>query len=146
MVVRRIGAGHVRADRASVGVRVILVLDPDQLAERLRREARDVAGGEDVGAPADTTAIVDDDPVVDRQPGRLGELRRRLDPEPGDDAVGLERPAAAEPDDAVLDPFDDLAGQYLDTLLPVVAVDELRRARAERAWRRSRSRGTPSSP
>ena len=55
-------------------------------AERGRREARDVARCEHVVATAGAAVLVDDDAVSDGQAGRSGELRRRLDPETGDDA------------------------------------------------------------
>ena len=57
-------------------VRVVLVLDAQLLAEQRRGEAGDVAGGEDVVAAAGAAVLVDDDAVVDRQPGGLGELGR----------------------------------------------------------------------
>ena len=60
-------------------LRVILVLDPEAAAERGNREARHVAGGEDVVAPSDAAQLVDDDPVVDGEAGGLGEVGGGLD-------------------------------------------------------------------
>ena len=94
VVVGRVRSGHVRADGAAVALRVVLVLDAQRRPERSDGEARHVAGGEDVVAPADAAAVVDDDPVVEREPGPRRELLVRDDPEPGDDRVRLERRAA----------------------------------------------------
>src|SRR5438552_14654829 len=98
VVVRHARTGHVRADDLAVGLGVVLVLDPEPAAERGRREARDVAGREDVLVALDPSELVDDDAVVDGDPRRLGELRRRLDAEPGDDDVRLERAARSRRD------------------------------------------------
>ena len=87
VVVRLAGAGHVRADRPAVAVRVVLVLDPDALAERLRREARDIAGREDVVGPR-RARIRRRRSRRRRRGPRLGELDVRDDAEPGDDGVG----------------------------------------------------------
>ena len=95
MVVRLVGAGHVRADLPAVALGVVLVLDAQLAAERRDREARDVAGREHVLAAADAPERVDDDAVRDRQTGVGGELDVRLDPESGHDRVGLERPPVA---------------------------------------------------
>ena len=65
-------------------------------AERGDREAGDVAGREHVVAAADAAERVDDDAVRDRQARLGGQLDVRLDPEPGDDGVGLERAPVTE--------------------------------------------------
>ena len=99
VVVRLAGAGCVRADRAAVAVRVVLVLDPDALPERLRREANDVARREDVLGARNAPVLVHDDPVVDGEARALGELDVRDDPEPGHDRVGASGSARPERDD-----------------------------------------------
>ena len=113
---------------------MVFVLDAHELAsERPRGEARNVAGGEHVLTAAGTAELVDHDPVVDRKPGRLGELGRRHDPEPGHDAVGVDCAAAAEAHGAVLDALDQLARQHLDAALAVVARDVVGKLRREEA-------------
>jgi hypothetical protein len=73
--------------------------------------------------------VVDDDAVVHLDPARLGEVGAREDPEPSDDDVGLDRPAALglDTEHAVLprDAAHLLAREHLDALLAVVAVHEL---------------------
>src|SRR5438094_218269 len=120
VVVRHARAGHVRADDLAVGLGMVLVLDPEPPAERGRREARDVAGREDVLVPLDPSELVDEDAVVDGEPRRLGEVRGRLDAEPGDDGVRLERAARAGRDLPPAGRDDGLLRQDLDALLPVV--------------------------
>src|SRR5471030_1365230 len=53
MVVRNARTGHVRADRAAVRLRMVLVLEAEATAERGERETRDVPGREDVFAALD---------------------------------------------------------------------------------------------
>src|SRR5262245_13857862 len=91
VVIRHVGARHVRADGFPVRVRVVLVLDPVAPAERGDREVRDVAGREHVVAPVDAAVLVDDDAVVDGQSGGSGEVRVRHDPEPCDERVAGDR-------------------------------------------------------
>ena len=89
-----------------MGVRVILVLDADELAERVRREARDVAGSEDVVAPPARPNSSTTMPSSTGSPAASASSVAGLDPEPGDDAVGLEcrpPPSVTTPS---LDPFD----------------------------------------
>ena len=69
VVVRLARAGHVRAHDAAVRVRVILVLGASGAAEHEVRKVRDVARGEHVVAAVDASVLVDDDAVVDREPG-----------------------------------------------------------------------------
>ena len=118
--VRDVRAGHVRPDRAAVGLRVILVLDPEAPTERRDREARDVAGGEDVFAPRDTAQLVDDDPVVDLEPGCRRQLGGGLDTEPGDDDVRFDRPAGAGRHPGRAGRCHRLFGEHLDAAPTVV--------------------------
>ena len=90
MVVRSIGAGHVRAHLPAVTLGVVLVLDAHVAAERRHGEARDIACREHVLAAIDPTEGIDDDPVPDRQPGFGGKFDVRLDPDSGHNRAGLE--------------------------------------------------------
>ena len=94
MVVRLVGAGHVRADLPAVALGVVLVLHPDAGPEQRGGKTRDVARREEVVASADAPVVVDDDAVVDLEAGRLGELGLGNDAEPGDDDVRVERAPA----------------------------------------------------
>ena len=133
VVVRLPCAGHVRADRPAVRVRVILVLDAGVLAERGDREVRDVTGREDVVAVSRAAVFVHDDPVVDGKPRGDGELRCRLDPEPGDDDVGLDHAPGAGGEPPAAHGCDRLARQHLHALLAVVVRHELRERLGEQA-------------
>ena len=92
MVVGDLRAGHVRSDRTAVRLGVILVLDPETVAQGGDREVRDVTGGKDIFVPLDAPHLIDDDPIVDREAGGLGQAGGRLDAKPGDDDVRLELP------------------------------------------------------
>ena len=76
-------------------VGVVLVLDADALAERRAEEAGDVAGGVDVRVRWCAGARRRRCRSRPSRPGRLGELDVGRDPEPGHDAVDLERASAA---------------------------------------------------
>ena len=69
---------------------MVLVLDALVAPERGDGEARDVAGGEHVLAPARVAVLVDDDPVVHFEPGwLLRDRSSRMTPEAGNDAIRL---------------------------------------------------------
>ena len=112
---------------------MILVLDPQRDAERGNREARDVAGGEDVVVTGDAAVLVDHDPVVDLEPRCLGELRVGDDAEPGDDCIGLELQAGLGLDRRARRLGDQLAGAHVNALLAVVVGDGRREAGGEEA-------------
>src|SRR5579859_708163 len=133
VVVRRLGAGHVLADKAAVSVRVILVLDPQGRSEDGHGEARDVPRGEDVRMPGRTPVCVHDDPVVDLEPRRLGKLGVGNHAEPRCNGVGLDGAAGAGRDTVARGALDGLAGEHLDALLAVVAGDGVRQAGGEEA-------------
>ena len=63
-------------------------------AEVAGREARDVTGGEHVGAAIDTAVVVDGDPVVRGEARCGGKVVARHDAEAGDDGVCFEGAAA----------------------------------------------------
>ena len=71
------------------------MLDPEATSERGDGEACDVAGGKDVFVSRGAPEFVDDDAVVDLEPGRLRQVGLGLEPEPGDDDVRFDRPAGA---------------------------------------------------
>ena len=133
MVVRLRCARHVGADGTAVGVRVVLVLDAPRASERRDGEASDVAGGEDVVASSSAAELVDEDAVVHLEPGRLREVRRGDDPEPGDDHIGLDCGPALRRHHTGRDPLDELLGENGDALLAVVVADERGQVRREEA-------------
>jgi hypothetical protein len=65
------------------------VLDPDPLAVQGVEGVGDVAGGEHPGG-ARLQELVDEDPVLCREPGGLSELGARRNADPDDDEVGLD--------------------------------------------------------
>src|SRR5262249_59499677 len=78
------------------------VLDADALPRVRIGPSRDVAGGEDAG-DARLEEFVDEDAVVGREPGLLRDRDRRPHADAHHDAIGIERPAAAERDAASRD-------------------------------------------
>ena len=133
MVVRGVGAGHVRAYGLAVRVRVILVLDPHRRAERAHGEARDVAGGKHVLVPGYAPVLVHDDSIVDLQAGGLGKLGVRDDAQAGDDRVRVEHGAGLGLDPAPRGRGDELLGAHVDALRHVVVRHEPREAEREEA-------------
>ena len=145
---RRRWPSMLRRGRRALVQRVGPVLDADRAAEERVVRVRDVAGGEDVGV-ARAQVLVDDDAVVDREPGRLGELdraarRRRRPPRRRPSSVARRRE---------LDALDAPAPSIASTPVPrrsstpwaacrsrVDRADLARRARARAARRPARRR------
>ena len=82
-------AQRVAARDAALAARVVPVLDADPRPGDRVQGVGDVAGGEDAGG-ARLEVLVDQDPVVHREPGGLGERRPRRGPDADDDQVGVD--------------------------------------------------------
>ena len=111
-----------------MAVCVVLVLDAGSTAERRNREARDVTGGEHVGAAIDTAILVDEDPVVHGEARSRGKVGVGRDPKAGDDGICFESLTGAgdDPEDVAvgIDRADRLARDDLDSVPPVVVRHE----------------------
>jgi hypothetical protein len=140
VVVGGAGAGQVPADEPAMPVRVILVLDARSGTEHRQREARNVAGSEDVVLSCDAAVLVHDDPVVDRQPGCERQLGSRDDTEPGYHEVRHERPIRAGANDAARGMRNRLPGEHLDAPVAVVVADGQRQLAGQNAPRDPRFR------
>jgi hypothetical protein len=78
---------------------------------------------------------IHDDAIVDLQTGSSRQFGDRLDPDPGHDAINEQFLGAARPQrDLAIRPLQtdsDFAWQHLDTVLPVILVQERRQIGAK---------------
>jgi hypothetical protein len=72
------------------------VLDSDTLSVERMPRIRDIAGREHIRCGC-LKLLVDDDPVVDLDPGVAGEVDAGRDANPDDDEVAVDRLAAVRP-------------------------------------------------
>ena len=106
--------------------------------------AGDVADGQHVRVRRAQVGV-DDDPVLDVQPGRLGEVDARSGPDPDDDQVGVDQRAVGQLDRTDVRPVargDDLGDlgprPQVDPVLPVQVREHRGELRAEHAEQRQR--------
>ena len=123
MVVGDRGPGHVGAHDEPMAMGVVTALDPHDLAQSQIGELGHVARGPDVRIRR-TAELVDDDPVVDRDPRRLGQLDDRFAPLIHDHQLGVEFVAeirlGVEHSGRLLDTHQHVATHGLDSHLAQV--------------------------